>query len=99
MLYIECPWCGLRDEHEFSYGGEAHIARPLEPEKLTDEEWADYLFMRTNTKGRHLERWNHAHGCRRRFNVCRDTYTHEIVAIYKVGEEPPEEAMEEGGRS
>ena len=25
MLRIECPWCGLRDEPEFSYGGETQI--------------------------------------------------------------------------
>jgi hypothetical protein len=28
VLLIPCPWCGLRDEIEFSYGGEAHIVRP-----------------------------------------------------------------------
>ena len=29
MLQLNCPFCGLRDEAEFSCGGEAHIARPL----------------------------------------------------------------------
>jgi hypothetical protein len=38
MLMIECPWCGPRAESEFSCGGEADIARPLETEKLTDKE-------------------------------------------------------------
>ena len=47
MLLIDCPYCGPRDEHEFSCGGEAHIARPLEPDSLSDEQWADYLFMCT----------------------------------------------------
>ena len=51
MLLIECPWCGPRDESEFAYSGEAHIVRPLKPEALTDEEWADYLFYRRNTRG------------------------------------------------
>ncbi|MDP6708557.1 MAG: sarcosine oxidase subunit delta [Alphaproteobacteria bacterium] len=92
MLLIACPWCGPRDEAEFSCGGEAHIARPLEPEKLTDAEWADYLFLRTNQKGLHYERWNHAHGCRRWFNVARSTVTHEILAVYEMGQEPPEAA-------
>ena len=41
MLLIECPFCGKRDETEFSYAGEAHIARPLETEQLSDAEWAD----------------------------------------------------------
>ena len=43
MLNIECPWCGLRHETEFSYGGEAHIARPENPEELSDKEWADFF--------------------------------------------------------
>lgn len=89
MLLIKCPWCGDRDEHEFSHGGEAHIARPKNPEKLTDDQWADYLFMRKNPKGAHLERWVHAHGCRRWFNVERDTVTHTISAVYKMNEKPP----------
>ena len=32
MLLIDCPWCGPRDECEFSYGGEAHIKRPENPD-------------------------------------------------------------------
>jgi sarcosine oxidase subunit delta len=91
MLLIPCPWCGLRDETEFSYGGEAHIVRPEEPERLSDEEWADYLFMRENPRGRHLEQWVHAHGCRRWFNVERDTVTYEIKSVYRMGERPPGE--------
>lgn len=85
MLKIECPWCGERDEIEFSYGGEAHRDRPERPQDLTDEEWADFLFMRTNTKGLYRERWNHAHGCRKWFNVVRDTSDHTILGSYKPG--------------
>ena len=48
MLLISCPWCGPRDESEFSCGGEAHIARPADPGALSDAEWADYLFARRN---------------------------------------------------
>lgn len=89
MLFIRCPWCGERDEHEFSYGGEADIARPQRPDRLSDAEWADYLFMRANPKGPLCERWVHSAGCRRWFNVKRDTLTHEITAVYKMGERPP----------
>ncbi len=89
MLLIKCPWCGERDESEFSYAGEAHIARPLEPEKLSDEQWADYLFMRKNPKGLHREQWLHAAGCRRFFNVERDTVTYNIRSSYKIAEQPP----------
>jgi sarcosine oxidase subunit delta len=91
MLQITCPWCGPRDESEFSYGGEAHIARPKDPDALSDEEWADYLFMRNNPRGTHREQWNHAKGCRRWFNVVRDTLSYQISAVYKIGEQPPGE--------
>jgi len=90
MLLIPCPWCGPRDEREFACGGEAHIARPLAPAALSDEAWADYLFMRRNPKGVHYERWQHSHGCRRWFNLARSTVTHEIYAVYGIGEKPPE---------
>ena len=63
MLWIDCPWCGARPESEFRYGGEAHIARP-DPAATDDAGWADYLFMRTNPKGVHAERWMHREGCR-----------------------------------
>jgi len=56
MLRIPCPYCGPRDETEFTYGGEAHIARPENSWTLSDEDWADYVFMRTNPKGPHRER-------------------------------------------
>jgi len=89
MLLIECPWCGERDESAFSYAGEAHIARPLDTEKLSDEQWADYLFMRKNPKGLKREQWFPAAGCRRYFNVERDTLTYRISGSYKIGELPP----------
>ena len=47
MLQIYCPYCREeREEEEFSYSGEAHIVRPLEPDSLSDKEWGDYLFFR-----------------------------------------------------
>ena len=89
MLSIPCPWCGARDETEFSYGGEAHIVRPVKPAAMSDDQWADHLFMRTNPKGKHLERWVHSQGCRRWFNVERHTVSHEITAVYYMGKPPP----------
>ncbi len=90
MLLINCPWCGARDEIEFHCGGEAHIVRPEQPDQLDDAAWADYLFMRGNPKGRYAERWVHSAGCRRWFNVIRDTTSHRILAVYKPGEPPPD---------
>ena len=78
MLLIRCPWCGERDEVEFGYGGQAGIAYPRDPSALTDEQWAQWLFFRDNPKGAFAERWVHTHGCRRWFDVTRDTVTHEI---------------------
>lgn len=88
MFLIECPYCGAREESEFSYGSEAHIARP-NPDKASDAGWADYLFKDGNTKGVYFERWVHTHGCRRWFNVARNTATNEILKVYKMGEKPP----------
>lgn len=89
MLLIPCPYCGPRSETEFSNGGEAHIARPENPEALSDAEWAEFVFLRDNPKGLLLERWNHAQGCRRWFNVARDSVTYEILAVYPMGAAPP----------
>lgn len=89
MLLIPCPWCGPRDEVEFTCGGEAHIVRPANPDALSDEAWADYLFMRTNPKGPMAECWVHTHGCRRWFNVVRDTVSHRILHVYRMGEPCP----------
>jgi heterotetrameric sarcosine oxidase delta subunit len=84
MLQIKCPWCGKRDEEEFTPGGQAHIERPEDPSKLSDEEWADYLFTRDNPRGVQLEKWRHTFGCRQWFNIARHTVTHEITAIYPI---------------
>ncbi len=88
MLLIPCPWCGPREETEFTCGGEAHIARPRQPSALSDGQWAEYLFMRRNPKGVHAERWRHTLGCGRWFNAARHTVSDEILAIYRMGEQP-----------
>lgn len=87
MLQIQCPFCGSRDEADFSYGGESHVIRPSP--NVTDAEWADYLYNRRNPKGVHNERWCHLSGCGQWFNMARDTVTHEVIAVYKMGESAP----------
>ena len=88
MLIINCPHCGPREESEFACGGEAHIARPLAENSISDAEFADYLFLRDNPKGLFLERWRHSAGCRRWFNIARDTVSHEIIEVYPMGALP-----------
>ena len=89
MLLIDCPYCGERPELEFSYGGQAHLARPRQPADLADAEWAEYLYVRNNPRGMHAERWRHLRGCGQFFNVLRDTTTDRIAATYRIGERPP----------
>ena len=97
MLLIACPWCGTRPENEFRYGGEAHIARPRDPGSVDDAAWADFLYMRSNPKGEHAERWRHIHGCGRFFNCVRDTVSDRIRATYRPGETAA--AMTDGFRT
>lgn len=89
MILISCPDCGPRDETEFHYGGQAHVPYPEDPNTLTDEEWGRYLFYRENTKGIYAERWVHSSGCRKWFNVLRDTVSYRIAAVYRNGEPRP----------
>ena len=95
MFIIKCPYCDEREQAEFTCGGEAHIIRPKNPPELTDDQWADYLFIRQNNKGLQLERWNHFFGCRQWFNVARNTATDEIIKIYNMGEKAPIVEIEE----
>ncbi|PYI69010.1 sarcosine oxidase subunit delta [Arthrobacter livingstonensis] len=90
MLLFSCPNCGPRNETEFHYGGQAHVAYPDQPGELSDREWAEYLFYRQNTKGLFAERWVHSTGCRKWFNMIRDTVSYDIQAVYRMGEQPPE---------
>jgi heterotetrameric sarcosine oxidase delta subunit len=89
MLQINCPFCGPRDEAEFRCGGQSHIQRPGPHGDVSDERWAEYLFMRDNPRGWHFERWLHAYGCRQWFNLARNTATHEIRAVYAMTEPKP----------
>ena len=79
MFLIKCPWCGERAQTEFSYGGDATIKRPRDPESISPEEWLDYVYLRPNPRGLHLEYWQHSAGCRRWLRVRRDTQSHEIL--------------------
>jgi len=76
MLRIECPWCGVRNEDEFSYGGDASVQRPNDDDSMDD--WYAYVYTRNNPAGKHTEHWQHVNGCRAWITVVRDTVTHEI---------------------
>jgi heterotetrameric sarcosine oxidase delta subunit len=95
MLRIPCPYCGGRDETEFTYGGPSHVTRP--ELASTDVEWTRYLYHRANPKGPYRERWWHADGCGRWFNVLRDTATNEVLGTYLMGEAAPANAGPSSG--
>ena len=77
MLNINCPHCGPRPETEFVYGGDATVKRP-DPATATDQEWADFIYIRDNPKGPHRELWFHATSCHLWLEVARDTVSHAI---------------------
>ena len=76
MLQIPCPWCGIRDEVEFRYHGDATRPRPEAAATLAD--FTRYTYGRDNPLGWHLEWWLHVGGCRRLLKVERHTLSHEI---------------------
>ncbi|WP_394999560.1 sarcosine oxidase subunit delta [Sphingomonas sp.] len=87
MILILCPYCDeTRPEIEFANAGEAHVARPEDPSTFDDSQWEGFLFIRSNPRGRHHERWRHIHGCGRFFNAIRDTVTDKFETTYKAGE-------------
>lgn len=87
MHQIYCPWCGMRDEAEFQYQGDATKVRPNE--NGSEAEFFDYVYARENPKGWHTEWWHHVGGCRRWVKVVRNTVTHEIHATGKPDEKLP----------
>ena len=80
MIRITCPHCGPRDQDEFAYVGDATKLRPADPSGASAAEWHDYVYLRDNPAGAHLEWWHHVHGCRMYVKVLRDTVTHEVLA-------------------
>ena len=77
MLRIKCPYCGVREHTEFTYGEDANRSLP-DPDASLDN-WNNYVFARQNVAGEHLEYWQHTLGCRAWLKVQRDTVTHEIT--------------------
>ncbi|MEP6501706.1 MAG: sarcosine oxidase subunit delta [Betaproteobacteria bacterium] len=94
MLRISCPWCGARDEDEFTYGSVRDKRRPEGSLSLSDEQWAQYLYVEENARGAVLERWRHTNGCRQWFLIERHTVTHVITRVLQIDEKPgdPESA-------
>ncbi len=83
-MRIPCPTCGERDVGEFTYGGDATVARPAMDE--TDPAvWNRFVYDRENPRGAHLEFWQHTGGCRAWIKLQRNVLTHEVGASELVG--------------
>lgn len=78
MLLLPCPFCGPRNQIEFTYGGDANVPRPNG--NAGQAEWVDRVYIRTNPCGPHEELWLHSAGCGTWFKVRRDTRTHRILS-------------------
>lgn len=81
MLLIPCPYCGLREEDEFDYGGPL---RPL-PQlggAADATTWQRALHAGGNADSHPdsplREIWYHASGCESWIALTRDMFTHEI---------------------
>jgi sarcosine oxidase subunit delta len=79
-MLIPCPYCGPRDVGEFTYQGDATVARP-DPAATDQDVWNAYVYDRANPAGRHSELWQHSGGCRAHLVIERDTVTHAVGAV------------------
>lgn len=90
MLLIRCPYCEEElPELEFRNAGEAHVVRSSHLADVSDQDFEEFFFIRTNPKGIIYERWRHIHGCARFFNAVRDTVSDKFLMTYKAGEPKP----------
>ena len=47
MLHIKCPYCGMRSQNEFAYGGDASVKRPELNKEVSDQDWDNFVYLRT----------------------------------------------------
>lgn len=80
-MRIDCPYCGQRGLAEFSYHGDATLARPADGGAAVTRAWTDYVYLRDNKSGAHEELWYHAAGCHAWLVVIRDLRSHEIMSV------------------
>ena len=93
MLLIHCPYCQEdRSELEFRGAGDAHIDRPQNITEISDEDFAEFFYMRDNPKGLIYERWRHISGCGKFFRAVRHTVSDKFLMTYRQDEPKPDAA-------
>jgi sarcosine oxidase subunit delta len=83
MKLLTCPLNGPRNISEFACAGE--LVESPDPRTLSDEAWADQLFLANNTAGVVREWWYHTPTAYW-FIAERDTLTDEILKTYPASE-------------
>ena len=83
-MRLNCPLCGPRDRREFLYKGPS-LTRP--EGDVWSAQWDGYLHLRDNPAGRSEEFWQHAGGCAAWLKVTRDTQSHAVLSVERLGAE------------
>lgn len=83
MKIMICPLNGARNISEFTYGGE--LKKIPDQNTCTNEEWADYVFNKSNIAGVVLEWWMHTPSSYW-FIAERHTVTDEIIRTFDAKE-------------
>lgn len=78
MQIFFCPFCGPRNEREFSFAGEVGKTRPDTTQAISDADWADYLYSQRKSKGHVREVWMHMF-CAEIFIMERNSETMEVI--------------------
>ena len=81
MQQFPCPFCGLRNETEFSFAVEAGHPRPEPAKQVSDADWARYLYLHNAAKGAASEIWIHL-TCGEYFVMERDTVTRKVLGTH-----------------
>ena len=79
MKIMTCPLNGPRNISEFAHGGEV-VIEP-DPNRCSDDDWADYVFLENNVAGVVREWWCHVPSAYW-FIAERDTVSDEILRTY-----------------
>ena len=86
MQRFPCPFCGLRDEREFQFAGEAGKVRPETDGEISDTEWRDYLHSYRNELGEAREIWVHL-PCQEYFIMRRHTMSMDVLGTEQLRKE------------
>lgn len=83
MKLLTCPMNGVRNIDEFQSFGP--VREPMEPDGVSDAEWARHLFRAQNRRGVVLEWWRHVPS-NYFFLAERDIVTDQVLRTFPASE-------------